>query len=174
MAVVATGGSRTGVRAVRWMARAVVAGLVVAAAAVAVSGSVLAATKPERIQVVMTDYAFTPNQLTLQVGKTYEVVLINRGSSEHEFLVGRGGRIAAAEEGGEEGFKENFFGGIDVTVEFEGGMLGTAELEEVEVEPGHEVTLTFTVPAGKQGAWEMACFVPGHYELGMHGSVTVR
>lgn len=146
----------------------------VAAAALALSGSALAATASQRIEVVLSDYAFSPNQLTLQVGKTYEIVLINRGSSEHEFVVGRGGRVSAAEEGGEEGFQENFFEGIDVTVAFEGGMVGAEELGEVEVEPGHQVTLTFTVPAGKQGSWEMACFVPGHYELGMHGSVTVR
>ncbi|MEW6045248.1 MAG: plastocyanin/azurin family copper-binding protein [Bacillota bacterium] len=151
--------------------------LVVAAAfvAAAVSGVVMAASTPERIQLAMSDFAFNPNQLALQAGKVYEITLVNRGTAEHELMIGRGSRMAGDEQGGEmHGYAENFFEGIEVTVEFEGGMVETGELDEVEVEPGGEVKITFTVPAGKQGSWEMACFVPGHYELGMHGSLTVR
>ncbi len=33
--------------------------------------------------------------------------------------------------------------------------------------------MTFTLPTDRRGEWEMACFLPRHYERGMHGALTV-
>ncbi|MFQ5524550.1 MAG: plastocyanin/azurin family copper-binding protein, partial [Acidimicrobiia bacterium] len=43
----------------------------------------------------------------------------------------------------------------------------------IEVEPGGEITLRFTIPADATGTYEMGCFLPGHYDAGMKGTVTV-
>lgn len=157
------------------MHKAARVGVVVAAVLAAALGLAAGAgAQSQRIELVLTDYAFNPSQLALRAGVTYEIVLINRGSVEHEIMIGRGRTTETTAAGEEHGFEENFFDGIEAAVSFEGGLLEVEELVEVEVEAGHQVTLTFTVPAGKQGSWEMACFVPGHYELGMHGTLTVR
>lgn len=142
--------------------------VVVAASTLAASSAALA---QESLQLVLTDYAFTPNRFVLQSGKTYQLTLVNRGTVEHEFMAGRQMMMGGEEE---HGYMQNFFEGIEVLVQFEGGAVEVDELVEVEVEPGHQVTLTFTVPDGKRGEWEIACFVSGHYELGMHGALTVR
>lgn len=151
---------------------AVAAGISVALIGAAMVWASAATTVPEDIELVLTDYSFDPKELTLQAGTTHEITLVNRGSVEHEFAMGRGGGASGA--GGEGEFEENFFEGVDVSVEFGGGMVRAGEVEEVEVEPGQKVKLVFTVPASKRGSWQMACFVEGHYDLGMHGPVTVR
>lgn len=130
-----------------------------------------AALAQESVQLVLSDYAFAPNRLVLQSGKAYRLTLVNRGTVEHEFMAGRQMMMEAGEA---RGYMQNFFDGIEVLVQFEGGAVEVDELVEVEVEPGSEITLTFTVPNGKQGEWEFACLVPGHYELGMHGGMVVR
>lgn len=148
-----------------------VVAVAMAAAAVAAPSVALA---EETVQLVLTDYRFTPDRIVLQTGKTYRLTLVNRGSVEHEFVAGRQLMMAGGGDGEEQRYMTNFFDGVEVLVQFEGGAVEAEELAEVEVEPGGEVSLVFSVPNGKQGQWEFACFVPGHYELGMHGVLVVR
>ena len=35
-------------------------------------------------------------------------------------------------------------------------------------------SMTFVLPGDLRGEWEMACFIPGHYDGGMHGTVIVN
>ena len=75
------------------------------------------------------------------------------------------------------GFKKDFFEVIKVLAQTELG----AEFMEV---PGHgtmvtlkpesKAILTFKVPNDRKGEWEMACFVPGHYEAKMKGKIIVK
>ena len=44
----------------------------------------------------------------------------------------------------------------------------------VEIQPGGEVMLRFTVPPSAKGEWEMGCFYPGHFETGMKGTVVIE
>lgn len=43
----------------------------------------------------------------------------------------------------------------------------------VQVEPGETVEVTFTLPEDRAGEWEIGCFEPGHYEAGMHATLTL-
>ncbi|MDH3205517.1 MAG: cupredoxin domain-containing protein [Gemmatimonadota bacterium] len=43
----------------------------------------------------------------------------------------------------------------------------------VGLDAGGRTTMTFTLPADRRGEWEMACFLPRHYDRGMHGMLTV-
>jgi uncharacterized cupredoxin-like copper-binding protein len=43
----------------------------------------------------------------------------------------------------------------------------------VTVEAGGRVELELRIPADASGDWEFGCFIEGHYEAGMHGTMTV-
>lgn len=144
-------------------------GVVAVALAAAALAVPTVAHAEEALQLVLTEFQFEPGRLVLEAGKTYRLELVNRGTVEHEFMVGRELVGAPAH-----GYRYNFFEGMEVQVQFEGGALETEGLVEIEVEPGATVRLVFSVPEGKRGQWEVGCFVPGHYELGMKGVLTVR
>lgn len=43
-----------------------------------------------------------------------------------------------------------------------------------QLQPGVELEVEVTMPKDRVGEWELACFVPGHYEAGMHVPVNIR
>ena len=45
--------------------------------------------------------------------------------------------------------------------------------QEVDVEPGGQVVLDFTVPQNAKGMWQMGSFLPGQYESGMYGAILI-
>jgi uncharacterized cupredoxin-like copper-binding protein len=87
---------------------------------------------------------------TLLPGGGYEHDLLAR--MEPEVLSGSGYRLVETEEGGAGG---------------PGGLI-------IEVAPGGAVTLRLAVPADATGTWQMACFIPGHYQAGMRKALTVK
>jgi len=125
------------------------------------------------ITVELGEFYFKPSRLELPAGQTVTLQLINNGKVEHEFMVGR---EVKEHEGEMHGFHQDFFAGIEVTYTVEKGEVEREEEHgfEVELEPGGKAILTFTVPSDRTGEWEMACFVPGHYEAGMKGTLLVR
>lgn len=44
----------------------------------------------------------------------------------------------------------------------------------VMLKPEGKATLTFKIPSDRKGEWEMACFVPGHYEAKMKGKIIIN
>lgn len=60
------------------------------------------------VQVLMKEYAYLPNPLTLKSGQRTTLALINRGTMAHQFQIGRD---AAPDK---TGFKEDLFAGIEV------------------------------------------------------------
>ena len=75
------------------------------------------------------------------------------------------------------GFQKDFFEGIDVTVQNEDGaefMRMPDHGTMILLQPHGKAVISFTVPKDRDGIWEMACFVPGHYEARMKGNVIVR
>lgn len=124
------------------------------------------------LEVVLADYRFEPQALVLRAGRMYRLRLVNRGTVEHEFMVGRGAMASA--EGDEHGYRQSLLAAMEAAVRFDSGWVEVMGLHEVGVGPGEEVVVTFTVPETARGEWEMGCFLPGHYELGMHGRFAVR
>ena len=101
---------------------------------------------PPRVAVEMGEYWFRPGETELVAGVPYRFVLRNAGTEHHEWaVVPRGDRD-------------------------ESRML--TEVEEDELPPGAEVEHQFTFE--EPGEFDMACFLPGHYEAGMVHPVTVR
>ncbi|GBD11912.1 hypothetical protein HRbin23_01595 [bacterium HR23] len=53
--------------------------------------------------------------------------------------------------------------------------VGGAMFDELEVEPGvKDIWVRITIPEEMKGEWEIGCFVPGHYEAGMHTTLIVE
>jgi uncharacterized cupredoxin-like copper-binding protein len=125
---------------------------------------------PQEIGMTMTEFAFEPSAVTLTTGDDVVVVLTNDGAVPHEFMAGR---QPMPDDGG---YMEDFFAGVSPTVTPSEALTMDAHDAHagfmVQVEPGQTVQVGFTVPDDRQGEWEIGCFEPGHYEAGMHATLT--
>lgn len=110
------------------------------------------------IEVGMSDaMRFTPAELTVKRGETIRFVVGNSGKVKHELVLGTMKELKAHAEK----MKKN--PAMDHDDE---------EDNAVEVEPGKrgELVWQFT----RAGRFSFGCLVPGHFEAGMIGSLTVQ
>jgi uncharacterized cupredoxin-like copper-binding protein len=133
--------------------------------------------------VVLKDFTFDPPTLRLHVGDALTLTLRNEGRAAHEWLIGRG-MVRTADE---KGFQQDLFAVLNPKVEGRQYSLeqagrrppgrndpATRSSMGVQIQPGGEVTLRFTVPASAKGEWEMGCFFSGHFETGMKGTLVIE
>ncbi len=133
--------------------------------------------------IVLNDFAFAPPTVRLHVGDTIRLTLRNDGKTAHEWLIGRG-LVKTAEE---QGFQQDLLALLNPRLEGSqyaqeavgrrppGRSSGAVRASRgLAIEPGGTVTLQFTVPASAKGEWSMACFLPGHYESGMRGTLIIE
>ena len=143
--------------------------------------------EPVMIEVTMADFSYSPAVLRIPAGQPVTLVFVNTGVVQHEFMAGR-----AAANGD---FEADLFANVEVEMGSADAMdhddTGAPPHEHAEpaehmhaegqddhgtmiaVEPGARGSMTFELPADLRGEWEMACFIPGHYDGGMHGTVVV-
>ncbi len=116
-----------------------------------------AAGAPKIITITAKEFTFTPFKITAKVEQRVQIRVSNKGTMDHEFL----STIFKAAE--------------DVVVKVEGVNVEAEELEEVEVEPGHSVTIELTPT--KAGTYAFWCAEKSngklHRDLGMKGTITV-
>jgi uncharacterized cupredoxin-like copper-binding protein len=108
------------------------------------------------IRVEMADtMRFTPADLTVRRGETVKFIAINKGHLLHEMVLG------TAEE-----LKRH----ADLMKRFPG--MEHDEPHMTHVPPGEsgEIVWQFTRP----GEFRFGCLIPGHFEAGMVGKVTVK
>lgn len=108
------------------------------------------------IAVTAMDYRFLPAAVDVRSGETVRFDIVNRGTVEHEFVIGdRAEQIAHDKE-----------------MAAMPGMKMDDDPNGVSIPPGGKATLiwTFTRP----GMLQYACHVPGHYAEGMYGQLNVR
>lgn len=116
--------------------------------------------------------------ITLKAGETVTLDFKNVGVIVHEAMLGRETKM---EDGRLHGYKENLLEGVKVMLEHKmrvGNMerkfgIEAESLEELQVEPGMEVELQFTVP-NRVGEWELGCFVSGHYQAGQRTTIIIE
>lgn len=114
--------------------------------------------------------------IVLEAGHTYELVFKNVGTVLHEAKFGKD--LKTDDQGNPTGYNENLF--EDVEVKIKGDMAGgefeiEAEgLEEIDISPGDVLKVVVTIPEEKKGEWEIGCFVPGHYQAGMHAPLIIE
>lgn len=144
------------------------------------------AAAPVIIEITMTEFSYSPAVLRIPAGQPVTLVFENEGAVQHEFMAGR---VAASGD-----FEADLFANVDVEMESVGAAdhddAGAAPHDHpvpaahmhagqddhgtmIVVEPGARGSMTFELPADLRGEWEMACFILGHYDGGMHGTVVV-
>ena len=94
--------------------------------------------------------------LVLETGMEYELVFKNVGMVLHVVILGRQMKL---EQGMAAGYQELLLEDVEV---------------ETLLEPGVELRVAFTLPDEKAGKWEVECFIPGHYEAGMHAPLSIK
>ena len=103
-------------------------------------------SSPTNITVTLTDYAFTPNTITVPTGKVITVNLINKGVP-HDFTI----------------LSTPVTGTYDPTK--------TTVIYTLPVDGVSNATGKFTAPA--PGTYQIICTKPGHFEEGMEAKLVV-
>ena len=113
--------------------------------------------QPVDVQVTADDFSFTSSVTTFEVGVPYHFVVTNKGSVAHEFMIVK--PIPA-----------------DTTMDMEQmDQMALAHIEESDLPAGATASVDYTfTQAYPEGQMEFACHLPGHYEAGMHLSITVK
>ena len=122
--------------------------LILLALALTACGAARPATK---LDVEMTDFAFTPNHFTVPAGREITVNIAHHGSVVHEFIIMKLGTNAG--KSFDEDDQPNVY-------------------ELVKVPPGHSQSFTFTAPA-EAGDYQVVCGIAGHLQSGMTATLTV-
>ena len=141
------------------------------------------------VEVTLGDMYFEPQSLTVKKGETVRFVLVNNGRLLHEFNLGDAAMHAAHQQEmlkmvasgmlTPTGMKHDM-AGMQHDMAHGAGTDGDASMggmkhddpNSVLVEPGKTAELTWTF-ADATGL-EFACNLPGHYQAGMVGKVTIR
>ena len=137
----------------------------------------------QQIEVTLDEFSISPNPLRLPAEQPVTLVIRNVGKIPHEFMAGR--------EAENDDFQHDLFAGLHVNIragtngeavpngqmDAEGGSGHHAGDHEhgtmVVPEPGQTVHMSFKLPESRRGEWSTACFLPGHYTAGMHGTLIV-
>ncbi|WP_460418585.1 cupredoxin domain-containing protein [Pseudomonas sp. microsymbiont 2] len=139
-----------------------------------------AAKATRTVEVVLKDIAFEPKSIKVKAGETVRFVLINEGKLPHEFnlgdkamhtehqkeMIAMQGKMFTAgmnHEGMDHGQMDH--GQM-------GGGHGHSGGNTVLLQPGQRAELTWTFR--KSAPIEFACNVPGHYQAGMVGPLTIE
>ncbi|MFJ4194346.1 plastocyanin/azurin family copper-binding protein [Pseudomonas sp. NPDC089534] len=150
-----------------------------------------AAKATRSIEVVMGDMSFDPKAIEVKAGETVRFVLVNKGQLLHEFNLGDAAMHAShqqemlkMQQSGmltPTGMKEmsHDMAGMDHSAMGHDPMAMGAmkqgmkhdDPNSVLVEPGKTAELTWTF--SKAVNLEFACNIPGHYQAGMVGKLTV-
>jgi uncharacterized cupredoxin-like copper-binding protein len=134
--------------------------------------------------IEMTEYAFSPSTIEATVGQQVTMILVNKGTLEHEIMIGRDVMMKNSRPSG---YQHDMFTetGVEPTVMMIENMqdMGEGESEEEGhtgfmvhlAKTGDQATMTFTVTKDMIGEWEIGCFeLDGvHYEQGMVGKFIV-
>lgn len=107
------------------------------------------------VNVTMKEFSITSSVTDFKVGQPYHFVVKNEGVAAHELMVVKPidpGSMTAAE--------------------MEAAALAMVQQSDLPSGGTAEFDLTFDQTYSK-GSLELACHLPGHYEAGMHTSITV-
>lgn len=101
--------------------------------------------------VTLTDFAYSPTQLTVPAGKEITLDAANTGAVIHNFIIMNLGTNAGTEWTADD----------DANVYW-----------KLEIPAGGSANATFTAPS-EPGEYEVVCSTPGHLQAGMIGKMIV-
>ncbi|MBN3864050.1 cupredoxin family protein [Pseudomonas frederiksbergensis] len=143
---------------------------------------VSAAQATRSVEVVMGDMSFSPKTIDIKAGETVRLVLVNKGQLLHEFNLGDAQMHARHQQEMLKMQQSGILMPTGMKAMDHGSMAGMGHSSEghgmkhddpnsVLVEPGKTAELTWTFT--KATNLEFACNIPGHYQAGMVGKLTV-
>ena len=115
-----------------------------------------AASTPVEVTVTETDFKIESSLKNFQKGAPYRFVVTNKGSVNHEFMIG-----------------PQMMAGQNMSME-EMDKMALALIKAEDLPPGATKTVDVTFKDSDRGALEAACHVPGHYEAGMRTLFSVN
>jgi uncharacterized cupredoxin-like copper-binding protein len=144
------------------------------------SGELAAQQESVRIEITMDEFGFSPDTVRIPAGPRVTLVFTNVGALPHEFMAGRD-----AKDGH---FERDLFEGLHVNMTTEemameggehghaygGGQGGDDHGTMLMTEVGKTAMMAFTLPESSRGVWTIGCFLPGHFEAGMRGTLIVE
>lgn len=136
-----------------------------------------AAKATRSVEVVMGDMSFTPKAIDIKAGETVRFVLVNKGQLLHEFNLGDAAMHARHQQEMMKMQQSGMLTPTGIADMDHGSMPGMDhgmkhdDPNSVLVEPGKTAELTWTFT--KATNLEFACNIPGHYQAGMVGKLTV-
>jgi plastocyanin len=101
------------------------------------------------VEISLTDYAFTPAQISLKAGTTYRLHFINAGSKEHDFTA------------------PEFFAAAQAAPDDQAKI----KAGKITIDKGQQVDVTVTPAAG---LYKVSCTHFMHSMMGMHGTIAVE
>jgi len=116
------------------------------------------------VRIDMSDFAFSPATISVRPGERITLSFRNIGVQEHEFMAGREAMVG-------KGFMRDWLGLAKVETT-SGGHNPSHTGEGLRIMPRGAANVTVVVPPDV-GEFEFACFVVGHYESGMKGTLTI-
>ncbi|MEQ6924901.1 cupredoxin family protein [Pseudomonas mosselii] len=139
-----------------------------------------AAKATRTIEVVLKDIAFEPKSIKVKAGETVRFVLVNEGKLPHEFNLGDKAMHAEHQKEMIAMQGKMFTAGMNHEGmdhgQMDHGQMGAghghAGGNTLLVQPGQRAELTWTFR--KSAPIEFACNVPGHYQAGMVGPLTIE
>ena len=108
-------------------------------------------TPLNKINVEMSDFAFTPDQLTITAGEQITLHVDHKGTVEHDFIIMKLGAAVGPHFNEED--QPNVYW-------------------QIKVQPGESQIMTFTAPV-QPGTYQIVCGMAGHVESGMVGTLEV-
>ena len=136
-----------------------------------------AANATRSVEVVMGDMSFTPTAIDIKSGETVRFVLVNKGQLLHEFNLGDAAMHARHQQEMLKMQQSGMLTPTGIKDMDHGSMPGMDHAmkhddpNSVLVEPGKKAELTWTFT--EAATLEFACNIPGHYQAGMVGKLTV-
>lgn len=130
-------------------------------------GGDLGAPPSGAIVIEMGNFSFTPATIRLRAGERATVRLHNPSNAEHDFFVGQQPDPANAR------YAVDLFQGVEVEFVGKGRVMRGGSAFRAVIPPVAAGQLTFTVP-DRKGVYEIGCFLPGHYQGGMKGTLVVE
>ena len=112
------------------------------------------ATRTIRVDMADT-MRFTPDDITVKRGETVKLVPTNKGQMLHELVLGTADELKKHAE---------------MMKKFPGMEHDEAHMAHVKPGTSGEIVWQFT----EAGEFQFACLIPGHFEAGMFGKVTVK
>lgn len=113
----------------------------------------------QRVDITLSEFKIVPSQTTFQAGRIYQFVVTNTGVAPHEFMTMPASMGSA------------HMGAMSMD-DMHKIALFHIDAEDLPAGATKMVTYTFhnAAPAGQL---EFTCYVPGHYEAGMHAPITI-